>query len=221
MTRHRLLLPTAAVALLIGLAGCTDAESADETPAPTSTSAAASDEGQDEVGGDSAAEDSGVRGTTDAVLAEQTFDAGAEGEGDGNPGGTLTTMVRSLEVSGETMTLRWAMRWDNDEAADDASASMYDLGVSALPQMTDTVNLKQYLPLCTDGSWQGGAIDNQRCGQTALVSPTNVVYTELPNHAVVEGWAVFAAPQDEGASFDLLVAEEWPSFAGLTPEQAD
>ncbi|MBO1751332.1 hypothetical protein J4G33_05900 [Actinotalea sp. BY-33] len=224
MTRHRLLLPAAAIALLVGLAGCTDADSTDEAPAPTDSAAAESGEAPDEAGDagqEGSGEDSGVRGTTDAVLAEQTFDAGAEGEGEDNPGGTVTAMVRSLEVSGETMTLRWAMRWDHDEAADDAAVSMYDLGMSALPQLTDTVNLKQYLPLCTKGSWQGGMLDSQQCGYNALVSPRNAIYAELPNHAVVEGWAVFAAPQDDGASFDLPISEKTPSFAGLTPLEVD
>ena len=210
--RARPVVPFVLVGLagLVALSGCTGG---DATPGPT-TAASASEAPRSASGGGSA------RATAGEVVAEQTFDAGASDAGDGNPGGSVTATVRSLEVSGRTMVLRWAMRWDNDDAPDDAVASLLDLGIGTSPRMTDTENLKQYLPLCTEGSWQGGVIGSTECANSQLVSPTERVFTKLPNHRDLEAWAVFAAPEDDDVSFEVVLNDGWPTFADVTPTDA-
>lgn len=199
-------LATVAVVAVLALTGCTGGDD-QPTEDPTAQGAAATAAGT-------------ARTTADAVLAEQTFDARAADAGEDAPGGTVTATLRSLEVSGQTMVLRWAMRWDDDAAEDDATASMYDLQIGTTPQLTDTQHLKQYLPLCTEGSWQGGPADSTQCAASALVAPDDVVFTELANHRTVEAWAVFAAPQDDDASLEVLLSDGWPTFAGVTPVAA-
>ena len=210
----RLLIAPAALVLLLVVAGCTGG--GDEPGEPTASASAGSGGSDAEAG----SETSGTTtGTTTAVLAEQTFDATAR-DADDAPGGTVTTTLRALEVSGQTMTLRWAFRWDNPDAAGDATTNLYDLSVTNLPTLTDGVNLKQYRPLCTDGSWAGGALGRVECGTSVLVSPSDEVFFEFTNHSTVEAWAVFAAPQDDGAVFDALVIDGWPSFSVVAPAEA-
>ncbi|MCC2307532.1 hypothetical protein [Cellulomonas chengniuliangii] len=194
----RLLAPAALVALL-ALSGCT---SSDEPDAPAGNPSATA----------AAEQPAAAAATTSASLAEQTFDATA---GDDVSGGTITTTLRALEVSGEAMTLRWAVRWDNDDAPDDATTHMFDLGIENMPTLTDPVNLKQYRPLCAEGSWQGELADLLACQNSALVSPSETVFFKFPNHATVEAWAVFPAPQDDDAVFEVLIAEGWPAFSGV------
>jgi len=196
-----------ALALVLVLSGCSGGGDDPATEKPSASGGTAA------PGGDA----SGRAGTTTAVLAEQTFDATA---GKTAPGGTVTTTLRALEVSGKTMTLRWAFRWDNPDAADDATNSMYDFGVKNLPTLTDGTNLKQYRPLCTEGAWSGGdQLDDVKCGLSMLVSPSGSTFT-LQNHSTVEAWAVFAAPQDDDATFDALVIDGWPSFSAVTATEA-
>jgi len=196
--RVRRLLVPATLAAVLALSGCSGSAEPDaSTPPPSATPAAEQD---------------AVSATTSASLAEQTFDATA---GDDVSGGTITTTLRALEVSGETMTLRWAVRWDNDDAPDDATTHMFDLGIENMPTLTDSVNLKQYRPLCAEGSWQDGMVDQIACKNSALVSPSEAVFFKFPNHATIEAWAVFPAPQDDDAVFEALVAEGWPAFSGV------
>lgn len=214
-TSRLLLLAPVALAMVIALAGCTGG--GDEAVAVDPSASA----GIAKTDGGQAADKAGTStaGTTTAVLSEQTFDATAR-EPEDAPGGKVTTTLRALEVSGETMTLRWAFRWDNPDAADDATTSLYDLSVENLPTLTDGINLKQYRPLCTSGSWSAGIASWVQCGQSALVSPSNEVFFTFPNHSTVEAWAVFAAPQDDDAIFDALVIDGWPSFSAVAPTEA-
>lgn len=208
ITSRALLLPTA-LALLLSVAGCTGGGDEPAEPSASASPGATS----------SGAGEGATAGATSAVLAEQTFDATARSPEDA-PGGTVTATLRALEVSGDTMTLRWAFRWDNPDAADDATTNLYDLSVYNLPTLTDGVNLKQYRPLCTDGSWSGGAVSKVECGMSVLVSPSDEVFFKFANHTTVEAWAVFAAPQDDDAVFDALVIDGWPSFSAVAPVQA-
>lgn len=206
--------------LLIALSGCTGGDGAardDQSP-----SVAGETEGAnpgDDATSDSTAGSGNRAGTTTAVLSEQTFDATAR-DAENAPAGTVTTTLRALEVSGQTMTLRWAFRWDNPDVADTATTSLYDLSVDNLPKLTDTTNLKLYGPLCTNGSWTGGIVINVESGQSALVSSSKPVFFTFANHTTVEAWAVFAAPQDEKATFDVLLIDGSPNFASVTPTEA-
>jgi hypothetical protein len=206
--RSRALLVPTAFAVLVALSACAGGGGA---TAGTTTKAG------EEVGASEARTSDTSAGTTTAVIAEQKFAATGSGTTKDAAGGTVTTTLRALEVSGKTMTLRWAIRWDNPDQAKDVETSMSDLGAKNLPVLTDTVNLKQYRPLCTKGSWKGDAIDDVKCSMSALVSPSEYSQVSLPNHSNVEAWAVFAAPQDKDAKFDVLVVDGWPTFSAMTP----
>ena len=210
--RSRTFLVPAALSVLIALSGC--AAGGDATAGGTASRAGASGGSSDAKKSDTSA------GTTTAVIAQQKFAATAGSGGPDNAGGTVTTTLRALEVSGKTMTLRWAMRWDNPGKTNDAKTTLFDLGVTNLPKLTDTVNLKQYRPLCTKGSWQAGLSNLMDCKDSALVSPADAVEFDFPNHSTVEAWAVFAAPQDKAAKVDVSVVDGWPAFSGVTPTAA-
>lgn len=207
---RRLLAPAGFVALL-ALSGCT---SSDEPTSPVDADDSSS-AGQEQSAPATPGADSASL-TTSAVLAEQTFDVTTRSD---TVGGTITTTLRALEVKGDAMTLRWALRWDNDDAPDDASASLYKLGLANAnsPVLTDPANLKQYRSLCTEGSWQGDMTDQQTCARTALVSPSDSLFLNVPNHTTVEAWAVLPAPEDDDAVFEVLVADGWPAFSSVQP----
>ena len=96
-----------AAVLALTISGCSLVRSGDETaPSPGATASEESAAAVDEVG---------TARVADGVMAEQTVDTPGDG---GN--GTLTVSIRALEVQGGTMTLRWALRWDDDGAAGDA-----------------------------------------------------------------------------------------------------
>lgn len=154
-----------------------------------------------------------------ASLAEHTFDA-TSGAGQA-PGGTITMTLRSAEVAGDTMTLRWALRWDNPDDAADAVVSFSDLGARHVPTVTDSTNLKIYRPFCTRGSWKGDVLDVQACELSALVSPRASSGARLTNGATTEAWAVVPAPQGEPGPLDVLVSDGWPLFSGITPVVVD
>lgn len=181
---------------------------------------AASKAGGSEGSGDAKKGDRSA-GTTTAVIADQKFASTGSHVSRDSPGGTVKTTLRALEVSGKTMTLRWAFRWDNPAQANDAKMDMSDFGATNLPLLTDTVNLKQYRPLCTAGSWQGDSIDEVKCGASALVSPSENGPLSFTNHSTVEAWALFPAPQDKDAKVDVLVVDGWPTFSAVTPTAAN
>ena len=210
--RSRVFLVPAAFAVLIALSGCAGGK--DATAGGTTPKAGG------EVSSSDAKTSQTSAGTTTAVIAEQKFAATGSFATKDNAGGTVTTTLRALEVSGKTMTLRWAIRWDNPDQAKDVKTSMLDLGATNLPTLADTVNLKQYRPLCTKGSWQAVGIQSLlACEASALVSPSEMTFS-ISNHSTVEAWAVFAAPQDKDAKVDVLVVDGWPTFSAVTQTAA-
>ena len=173
---------------VLALVGCTGGGDGSPKDGDGKDSAASSPSVSDET--------TATASVTTASLAEQTFDATAHG--DDVPGGTITTTLRSVEVTGETMTVRWAFRWDNDDKGDDATTSFDDLGVQHVPTVTDGTNLKVYRPFCTYGGWKEELIISiQACERSVIVSPANSGRFELMNHATVEAWALLPAPQGE------------------------
>ncbi|MBD7979904.1 hypothetical protein H9623_03790 [Oerskovia sp. Sa1BUA8] len=217
MTRTRGPLVAALFSLtLLVLAGCTGAGAGAE-PSPgggtegTTASSPAADGDQEQAAGEAS--------ITTASLAEQTFDATA-GSGEA-PGGTITMTLRSVEVTGRTMTVRWALRWDNPDKGAGERASFSDLGARHVPTVTDSTNLKIYKPFCTKGAWKGAALDVQACELSALVSPSASSGAGLTNGSTIEAWALLPSPQGDPGPLDILVSDGWPAFSGITPVVVD
>ncbi|MGF0115878.1 hypothetical protein ACQFYA_06055 [Promicromonospora sp. Marseille-Q5078] len=211
--------PRTAALLLAGallvLSGCTGGDA----DAPGGAATGSSDGVQDAAG-------PGTATVADQVMAEQTI-ATPHGGGDAW-GGEVTVTLRSVEVAGGTTTVRWALRWDDDEAPADAGASYYDLGVEPSTTVTDREGLKAYKPFCTEGAWQEdtdepvkASLAQQRCRASMLVSPLENITFTFPNHGTIEVSAVLPAPEGEPASVDVLPGEGLPLFTGATVTYAD
>ncbi|MEU2200808.1 hypothetical protein [Isoptericola sp. NPDC019482] len=208
---------TAALALAgtLLLAGCTGSPSDDEAGATGEAATA-----------EQAAADPGTATVADQVMAEQKI-ATPHGGGDAW-GGELTVTLRSVEVGAENMTVRWALRWDDDESPADAGASYYDLGVVPATTVTDRTALKAYKPYCTEGAWQLDSDDaaqaslaQLRCRESMLVSPLENITFKFPNHGTIEASAVLPAPDGEPATVDVLPAEGLPLFTDATVTYGD
>ncbi|GAA4721511.1 hypothetical protein APR04_001504 [Promicromonospora umidemergens] len=163
------------------------------------------------AGGEAAApvEETGSARTVTGSMAETTSDI----PGDSGAGGTLTLTLRSVDVSEQTMTVRWATRWDSEDAEPDAAVSYYDMGLGTAASVIDATNLKVYRPFCTDGSWKAGGVDAVRCKASMLTSARDEVFTKFPNHGTVEGWASLPAPEGKPKSVDVIPIE---GLAGFT-----
>jgi hypothetical protein len=216
---------TAAALALAGallLTGCTggggdDGGSADGAGGPAPAGEAAE-------GG--ASTDPGAATVADQVMAEQKI-ATPHGGGDAW-GGEVTVTLRSVEVAGGTTTVRWALRWDDDEAPADAGASYYDLGVEPSTTVTDREGLKAYRPFCTEGAWQSdtedpakASLEQMRCRESMLVSPLENITFAFPNHGTIEVSAVLPAPEGEPATVDVLPGEGLPLFTDATVTYVD
>ncbi|UZN02670.1 hypothetical protein [Cellulomonas sp. S1-8] len=147
------------------------------------------------------------------VIAEQTIDTPVGSE---NAGGTLTLTLRDVRVDAEVMTLRWALRWDAADPGSEGSMSLFSLGVEPTPVVTDTTNLRAYMPLCTQGAWNAGGAERSLCRGSMLASPVSTTSTQIANGSTLEGWAALPAPDPEGGSLDVLIAEGLPVFSGVT-----
>lgn len=209
--RHRPYALFLAGALL--LAGCTGEDPADEAPVATSAadgevnaddSADAAEPDQD----DADVTNPGTEDAPTAALAEETVDT------PGEAGGTLTVTLRDLEVRGDVTTVQWALAWESETAADDATANHYELGIGYVPSITDTEGLVLYKPFCTNGSWKEGALSQQQCSLSLTAAP-QYGFTGFVNNATVEGWASFPAPEGQPATLDVALAEGLPIFTGV------
>jgi len=205
------------------LAGCTGGGSdGGETNEGGSTSRAGGGAG-----------DPGKASVATGTMAEQKI-ATPHGGGD-DLGGEVTVTLRAVEVGEKNMTVRWALRWDDDASAADAGASYYDMGVVPATTVTDRDALKAYRPYCTDGAWQATpdasnkalgdatqiALEQQRCERSMLVSPLENVSFDFPNHGTIEAWAVLPAPEGKPATVDVAPGEGLPLFTDATVTYLD
>jgi hypothetical protein len=186
------------VAGVLALSGCTGGSGGD----PTAGEAAA------DAGPAEPVEATGSARTVTGSMAETTADV----PGDSGETGTLTLVLRAVEVSEQTMTVRWAMRWDSEESEPDAALSYYDMGLGTAVSVIDTTNLKAYRPFCTDGTWKGEAVEAVRCKASMLASARDEVGSKFPNHGTVEGWASLPAPEGRPATVDVIPVEGLPGF---------
>jgi hypothetical protein len=166
--------------------------------------------GGEAAGGEAAApvEATGSARTVTGSMAETTSDI-PDGSG---VKGTVTITLRSVDVSEQTMTVRWATRWDGEDAEPDAVLSYYDMGLGTAATVIDATNLRVYRPFCTDGSWKGDGGDPIRCEDSMISSVRDVVAARLPNHGTVEGWASLPAPEGKPAKVDVMPIEGLPGF---------
>jgi hypothetical protein len=121
--------------------------------------------------------------------------------------GTLTVILRSVEVDGRVMTARFALRWDNPDAANSATISIFSLtgklgeaGLYGGLKAIDTQTLTGYRPLCIKGEYKSNAT-NHECYNSQMIWPN--VDTRLPNRALIEGAAIFPVPQGKPATLDI------------------
>ncbi|MBD5786850.1 hypothetical protein IF650_11740 [Cellulosimicrobium terreum] len=207
MNRTRSSLVALAAVLTFTLSGCGlfGGSGGDADPP---ASGAAQEPGGEEGGTEPSDVGTASVADTDAVMAEQTVDAPSEAVG-----GTLTTTLRTVEVQGDVMTVRWALRWDADGQADDVAASHLDLGIDWVLTATDPVGLVQYYPFCTEGSWKGDSPDPQQCSYHIVGSP-RYPFDGFVNHATIEAWAQLPAPEGSPGTVDVFPGQGLPSFTG-------
>lgn len=204
MNRTRSSLTALTVVVTLALSGCgLLGGSGDDADTPA---AGAAEAGDGTKAGDGGSAEPGAARVGDAVMAEQTVDTPS-----GELGGTLTTTLRSVEVQDEVLTVRWALRWDNDAQPDDASASHLDLGIDWVLTATDPVGLVQYRPFCTEGSWKGSSPDPQQCSYHIVGSP-RYPFDGFVNHATIEAWAQLPVPEGTPATIDVLPGQGLPAF---------
>ena len=197
------------LAAVAGAVVLTSACTGDDEPTPAATSDLAQPDGG-RAGGEQAPP---VDDVAEQVIAEQTVDTPAGLE---VAGGQVTLTLRDVRVDDEVLSVRWALRWEAPERGEDEQMSLLDLGISPTPVVTDTTHLQAFMPLCVKGDWNGGAADRQECRATMLASPVDVVGTKLRNGSTIEGWAALPAPDTEGGSLDVLIAEGLPAFTGVS-----
>lgn len=198
---------TLAALAVAGAVVLTSACTGDDEPAPAATGGAA------QPGGDEAEQAPPVDDVADQVIAEQTVDTPVGSE---TAGGQVTLILRDVRVDAEVLSLRWALRWEAPDRGEDEETSLLDLGITPTPVVTDTTHLQAFMPLCVKGDWNGDGPDRQECRDSMLASPIDVVSTRLRNGSTLEGWAALPAPDTEGGSLDVLIAEGLPVFTGVT-----
>lgn len=202
MRRTSVRVVVAVAAGLLTLSGCTGEP--DEGPGTEDAAA------QGGAGGttEGAVEAVGSARTVTGSMGESTSDV----PGESGEQGTVTLTLRAVDVSEQTMTIRWAVRWDGDEAEPDAALSYYDMGLGTAASVIDATNLRAYRPFCTDGSWKGDVADATRCKASMLSSARDEVFTKFPNHGTVEGWASLPAPEGRPKTVDVMPIEGLPGF---------
>lgn len=178
--------------------------------------------GSEQAGGGAA--DPGAANAPAGTMAEKTI---ATPHGDDASGGEVTVTLRSVEAGPENMTVRWALRWDDDEVPADEGVSYADMGISPITTVTDRAALKAYRPYCTRGAWQPGDDvefpGNERafCEDSMLVSPLDDVTFDFPNHGTIEAWAILPAPDGNPKTVDVAPAEGLPMFTDATVTYLD
>ncbi len=156
-------------------------------------------------------------GTADAalpVMAQVSVAAGASRTVP-SAGGVLTALLRSVAVSGEVLTLKFAIQWDAPEADDTEVATGDELGLGFDALMAvDGESLTGYRPFCSQGSRSGDAAAVTACNASPMVSPDWAF--SYPNHGLVEGYAVLPAPEGHPAAVDVTLGAPFPIFTDAT-----
>lgn len=172
------------------LAGCADGGGEPQAgPSASSTDA-----------GESGGSGAGVQDRDGEVLVEQTVVPDPE-----SPQDTTTVGLQSLTVEDETMVLRLVVTPEFASVSDSEEIDLGDamnvggefFGVRL--RLLDRENLKEYSVIHERQKWWASA--------TGQVSSTN----GQPMYA----FAVFAAPEDDMETVDVVVSENWPEFTDV------
>jgi len=129
--------------------------------------------------------------------------------------GTLTAILRSVEVVGRTMTIKFAVRWDSADPSKIAGYRIYDLNWNVEDlSATDTTNLMAYRPLCTKGSYKSNVSDDvYLCSRSQLSWPNRDF--KLKSGGFVEGSAVLPAPEGRPATVTVSLGAPLSSFTAV------
>jgi len=130
--------------------------------------------------------------------------------------GTLTAIMRSVEVEGQIMTIKFAVQWGNSGASESAKPSAWSLGWRVRDLVVvDTMNLTAYRPLCTSGFYKNNAT-NHNCYNSQLRWPSNDGGDlNLLNHVLTEGSAILPAPEGRPATLEINLGSPLPVFTAV------
>jgi hypothetical protein len=134
--------------------------------------------------------------------------------------GTLTVILRSIEVADRVMTVKFALQWDNPKKTSSHKTSLQalsELGKGAL-MVIDPKTLTGYRPVCSEGRYlksdsPSTTADDIHCNSSQVRWPGD--YFSLPNHGLVEGGAVLPAPEGKPATLDISFGAPLPPFTGV------
>lgn len=203
MMRTRQLTAALSAAVLISLVGCSGSDGQSSGDAPTTSNADATETTEADTDG------SGDGESASGAAVEQSdpddLIVSQEIQMPGSPGDTATIGVVSLAVDGKVQILRLMVTPHFESASDSETVNLYDvLGKSAFrPTLVDTENLKEYSVLSDTGAWW----------------TSDTVYSKTTNGEPMVVFAVFAAPEDDVDSFDILVHDAWPAFTDVPVTQ--
>ena len=179
------------IASILTLTSCAASTDGSSTAEPETSASATSESAES----DTSSEAEAVKNGETVASQEVTLPDGH---------GTALVEVEPLRVDGKVQVL--TIHVTPQLTDDGADLSLYDLVgfVQYRPRLIDTENLKEYNALQDDNG-------------DYLVS--DFAITRAANGATFTAWAVFAAPEDEIDSIDVLVADTMSRFVDVPVEQ--
>lgn len=118
--------------------------------------------------------------------------------------GSIGVDLFPLETEGKVQTLNVLLTPDFPELGENEVISIYEMlgETSFSPQLIDKTNLKTYSVIASR--------QNQ-----SITWSTEVVDTKTTNGETVAVWAVYAAPEDDVESLDVMLHDGWPVFEDI------
>ena len=182
--------------ILIMLSGCTSL-----TPSTNSSTTSTS------TGSVPAMEpaDSGTANAdTTTVMGQITTDVSGSMMGT-EIGGTMTFILRAVEVSEQRTVIKFALRWDDSDIPDGERHNLFEFSDIDRILVVDKNTLTGYRPFCTKGSWKAPDISNPiYCENSQLVVP-DFSTGYIANHALIEGYAYLPVPSGKPATLDVNI----------------
>lgn len=186
-----------ALAAALLLTGCSGAQD-DPAPEPAAEQGDTGSSQEDPGGSGAGVEDL----DPEDVQVEQTV---AQPD---DPDDLTTVGLRSLRVEGDVMVLELVVTPDFASVSDSQTVSLHDIwqsvGGTFSPTLLDRDNLKRYTVV------SGGP------GRTFT---SDSVFTRTVNGQPVRAYAVYAAPEDDIETIDVVLADVWPAFTDVPVER--